>query len=529
VRNDTLNARLIGTGVGLLAAFAVLKLLVHAAVGNGYGYFRDEFYYLACADHLAWGYVDQPPFSILVLWISRGLIGDSVWAIRLPAALAGAATVVLAGWMARRLGGGAFGQVLAMTSVLVAPIYLAMTGYYSMNAFDFLFWALAAAILLEIVGIEPSAARRGAPEAARAAKLWVVLGVVLGLGLMNKISVLWLGFGIFVGLLATRERDWLRTPWPWISGTIAALIFAPHILWQAANSWPTLEFIRNASAFKMLENSALTFVADQLVLMSPLAAPIWIAGLVSLLRGRHNPRLRIFGVIYITAAAILVINDTSRSVYLGPAYTVLFAAGGVATERLLTRIGMVRIGGAAIVAIVAVFGVVMAPFVLPILPVDTYIEYAQSIGIEPDTDERKELAHLPQHYADMFGWEEIVVAVADAFETLSADEKEVAGVFAQDYGVAGAIDLLGRSRGLPMAISGHNNYWLWGPRGYTGEVMIIVGGSEEDHRTAFASLTMVGRTDCGYCMPYENNQPIFVGRGLLAPIGLIWPGVKHFD
>lgn len=307
-----------------------------------------------------------------------------------------------------------------------------------------------------------------------------------------------------------------------------ALIFTPHVVWQAANAWPTLEFIRNASAFKMLDNPPLQFFTDQLLLMNPLTSPLWIAGLVFFLRDRERRGLRIFGVIFVTVATILVFNETSRSTYLGPAYTMLFAGGAVAAEGVLagTRRAWPR---GVVLAILFTAGIILTPMMLPILPVETYIRYSRALGVAPATAERHELAQLPQHYADMFGWEELVESVADAFATLSPEEQEVAGVLVHNYGEAGAIDLLGRAAGLPLAISGHNNYWLWGPRGYSGEVMIIVGGTEESYATMFYSVTRVGQTDCGYCMPYENNQSVFVARGPIVPIDEIWPALKHFN
>ena len=216
----------------MLVALPAAKLLVHLAVGRGYGYHRDELYYLACANHLDWGYVDHPPFAVLVIAATRGLLGDSVAAIRVVPALVGALTVLLIGLIARRLGGGPFAQALAMTAALVAPFYLALDHYFSMNAFDLLIWGLAAYLLLRIL--------QGGPP-----WLWLLLGVLLGIGLLNKISVLWLGGGLFVGLLLTPQRVVLRSRWPWLALAVALGVFMPHVLWQARYDWPTLEFARN--------------------------------------------------------------------------------------------------------------------------------------------------------------------------------------------------------------------------------------------------------------------------------------------
>jgi hypothetical protein len=502
--------------LAFLLAFAALKVAVHLAVGSGYGYFRDEFYYLACADHLDWGYVDHPPFSIAALRIWRLLFGDSVVAIRLAPALAGAVTVALAGFMTRRLGGGRFAQAIGMTAILVAPYHLATGGYFSMNAFDSLFWAAAAAVLILILQEERS-------------RHWLLLGVVLGCGLMNKISVLWLGFGLLAGLLLTRERRLLLTRGPWVAGAVAAAIFLPHLAWQAARGWPTLEFIRNATTGKMVAIAPLDFLLAQVRLLHPLNVPIWIAGLVFLLFARDGRRYRILGFVFLAVLVLLAVNRASRPGYLGPAYAMLFAAGGVALERAL-RPARRRVAiQTAVLAVLLAGGAALAPLALPILPVETYIRYARLLGVAPSTDERKRIGALPQHFADMFGWESLVGALRDVHRALPPDERADAAIFVMNYGEAGAIDLLGRRHGLPPATSGHNNYWLWGPRGASGRVVIIVGGDEADHRGECLSVERAGTTDCDYCMPYEDDQPIFVCRGLRTPLADLWPRLKHFD
>jgi hypothetical protein len=491
--------------------FAAARLLLYFVVGEGYGYFRDEFYYLACADHLAWGYVDQPPLSILLLKISRAVLGDSVMAIRLLPALAGAAAIFLTGWMARAIGGGRFAQALAMIAVLVTPIHLGLTGFYSMNALDVLLWTGAAALLIQILRCDSK-------------HLWPWLGVVLGLGLLNKISMLWLGAGLGAGLLLTAHRRVLVTPGPWIALAIAGVMFLPHVIWQVANDWPTLEFIRNATGGKMVEVAIGDFVKGQIMMMHPLTLPIWLAGLVFLLR---SAQLRPLAIAYIGIFALLALNGTSRSGYLSPAYTWLLAAGAVALERSLLPARWPVLRG-AVVAVLFAGGLAFVPMALPVLHVDTYIAYAAKLGIGPSTAERKELAQLPQHYADMFGWNELVDEVARVYRTLSPEEQEIAGFFTYNYGEAGAIDLLGRKYTLPKASSGHNNYALWGLQG-SGEVLIIIGGTQKGHLRMFEQVEQAGTTDCNYCMPYENNQPIWIARGLKVDLEEVWPQLLHFD
>ena len=269
----------------LLVMLAAFKFLFHLStnLSGAYGYFRDEFYYIACSDHLAFGYVDQPPLSILLLKASRILFGDSLTAIRLFPALAGALTVFVAGRIAKELGGGRFAQLFAGLCVLLAPLPLALGSYYSMNSWDLLVWTLAAWILVKWINTKDP-------------KLWIWLGLVLGLGLQNKISVLWLGFGIALGLLATDNRRVLLMPGPWLGTGIASLIFLPHVLWQIVNGWPTLEFMSGAAG-KIMEVTFLRYLGSQIMEMNPVLFPVWFAGLVWYLFAEKGRPYRMLGII----------------------------------------------------------------------------------------------------------------------------------------------------------------------------------------------------------------------------------------
>ena len=496
----------------LIVFFALVKLALHLATSSGYGYFRDELYYIACARHLDWGYVDHPALSILLLERTLAWLGDSLPAIRLLPALAGAATIGCVGAIAGELGGRRFAMVLAMTAALIAPYYLGVDHVYSMNAFDLLFWALAAWLL---VRISKEGRRRD----------WVALGVVLGLGLANKVSVLWLGAGIFVGLLATRERRWLVTPWPFVAGGIACLGMVPYLLWQRSHDWATLEFVHNATSEKMKAIAPLEFLLGQVGMMHPLNLILWVPGLAALFFAARFRSFRSLGWIYVTVLVILIGAGTSRSGYLAPAYTWLLPVGACLVESLVRRPAL----RTALVTLWVAAGVVLAPLALPLLPVETYIAYAGALGVTASTEERKEVGELPQFYADMHGWSEIVDAVAGVYRTLPERDQERASVYAPDYGIAGALDLLGSERGLPLASSGHNNYWLWGPKG-VGEVWIVIGGTEENLARRFERVELaLASLDCGYCMPYEAERAVWICRSPKSSISELWSTLKHYD
>ena len=513
----TANGDARGLDWRIVAAFVAAKLVFHVVTAPGYGWFRDELYYLACADHLALGYVDHPPLSIVVLAATRAAFGDSLIAIRSVIAVVGALNVLVVAGVTAELGGDRYAQALAMLAVLAAPLYLALDHFYSMNAFDLLLWPLSAWLLLRAIRGEGT-------------RRWLLLGVVLGLGLLNKIGVLWLGFGFTVGLLATSARAELKRPGPWLCAATALLLFVPHLWWQATHDWPTIEFIANATGSKMKPVSPIDFVLGQLEAAGFVSAPIWILGLVALLRGRHHAPGRVLGLAYLTVLVLLILAGTSRVGYLAPAYGWLFPAGAIAIERRLHRVSL----RALILAVVGLAGAITAPFAVPILPVDRYLAYAEALGQAPTTAERKELAALPQHYADMHGWEDLVEDIADGWQAIPEDERASAVIFTNNYGEAGAVDHFGPAHGLPPAISGHNNYHLWGTRGREGSTMLIIGAdglTRDVLERAFEEVEQVGRIDCGYCMPYENGSALWVLRGRRSGETLAerWPQLAHFD
>ncbi len=505
-----------------LALIAIAKFAVQLYALPHYGWFRDEFYYQVCAANPALGYVDHPPLSIWILTGVRSLFGESLFAMRLVPALAGVATVFATGQLARELGGGARAQALAALAMLVAPVYLALNHFYSMNAFDLMLWPLAFLALAR--GL-----RHGTDPTPGGVAAWICLGLVLGFGLLNKISVLWLLGGLGLGLLIAR-REFLPTPGPWLALGVAALLFAPHIAWQMTNDWPTLEFMRNATGEKMAPVSASEFISDQIDSMNPATLPLWLGGLVWCLFARQG-QWRWISVAYLAITALLIASGRSRTSYLSPVYPVLFAAGATAFGNLLDRAHVYVRGAVTAVVFIAMLlaGAILAPLAIPVLPVEQYIAHAKKLGIEPSTEEIKEVGLLSQHYADMHGWEELTAAVVAARDSLGPEERERVCIYGQNYGEAGAVTVLGRDRGLPPAISGHNNYWLWGPGDCDGSVMIIIGGDYEDHIEAFESVEAAGIATSKYAMPYEQDLTIWVCRGLKRTPLEIWDRVKHYD
>lgn len=499
----------------IIAAIATFCFLVHLVTNltGAYGFFRDELYYIACSDHLAWGYVDHPPFSIFLLKLSRLVFGDSLTAIRLVPSLAHAGTIVMTGLIVKQMGGKRLAIVLACTAVLCSIIHIGMNLIYSMNAIDIFLWSLAAYVIVKIIN-------------TRQHSYWIALGFVLGIGLMNKISFLFLGAGLFVGLLAT-DRQALTTRWPYYAGLIAAVFFIPYVLWNLTHDLAHLEFIHNASAGKYSGRTRMDFLREQFILPNPVSFPFWVSGLVAFFVFKPLKPYRILGWIYITAFVILVANPTSKGEYLAAGYALLFAAGGVFAEQVLKPSW--NILKYAYLILLLASATVLLPVVLPVLPVQDYIVYMKRMGMEPESAENKKLAELPQFYADMFGWEEKARDVAKAFHALDAEDRKKCAIISTNYGRCGAIDFFGRQYGLPRSIGKHNNYWIWDPGHYNGEVLLILGGDLEDHVGDFASVEQVGVSDCTYCMPYENHVGIFLCRGLNKPVSEVWPEERNYE
>jgi hypothetical protein len=496
----------------LIAAGAfVIQFLTN--VTGAYGYFRDELYYIACSKHLAWGYVDEPPFSILLLAINRFLLGDSLTALRFLPAASNAIVVLLAGLLAKELGGKTFAQAVAAIATLIAPVYLTIFNFYSMNSFDILFWALSFYIVVRIIKTGNE-------------KLWLIFGVVAGLGLENKYSLLFLCAGIVAGMILTQHRKQFLSKYFWMGAFIAILLFMPHNLWEIKNGWPSLEFMRNATLQKNAPVSPVEFFIQQILMMNPFNVLIWIPGLLYLFLSASANRFRLFAFAY-AAIFLVFVAQHGKPYYLSPFYTMLFAAGAVAAEKFFEARSW-EIARPALVSVLLIAGVMSAPFALPVLPVETFIRYARALGMTPHSDERDRPGRLDQHYADMFGWKEMAETVASVYEKLPANEKASCGIFGQNYGEAGAIDFFGEKYGLPKAMSGHNNYWLWGPTAANPEVTIVIGGDPQDNLQVFQECHQSAVIRNPYARSFETDLPVSVCRGLKQPFNKIWPQLREY-
>lgn len=512
--DDRTTERPWGLALWLGGATAALHL---ATAADSWDLFRDELYYLANTRHLGAGYVDHPP---LVGWLTalfQVLLGDSKLAIRVWPALAGGGTVVAACGIARELGGRRWAELLAGTATALAPTYLALFGFLSMNAADVLLWALGVWALARLLG-------RGELS------WWVPFGAVAGVGLLNKLSMLFLLAGLAAGLAVTRDWRHLRSRSLWTGALLALFVASPFLVWQVLNDWPTVEFMRNAAQWKIVALPPLAFLAAQLPSMGLAAVPLALAGLGWLLLARDGRPWRALGWTVVAVLALLL-TQRAKPYYAAPAFTLLFAAGGVAAERWTERLRRPAAAWLrpAWLGLLVVSGLAALPLVKPVLGVEATVAYQAALGQEPRTEERWGVGRLPQLLADRLGWRELAETVAAVHASLPPAEREVACAFAQNYGQAGALDYYRRAMDLPPVVSGHNSYWLWGPGGCTGEVLLVIDGEREELAELFASAELATVYRCPDCMPYEAVKEIWIARGLRAPLAEAWPTVRHYD
>jgi hypothetical protein len=489
---------------------ALAPFVLHLALAERYGVFRDEMYYIACGEHLAFGYVDHPPLVAVMARVAHGLFGDSLRGLRLAPALLAALAVLLTAELARELGGAGFAQILAAVAVAVAPSFLATCHILSMNCVLLAAWPAAALLFVRALA-------RDAPPA------WVAFGVVCGVALLAKHSTLFFGAALAAALLVTPQRRALLSRGPWIGAGVAALIILPNLVWEQTHGWATLEFMRNAQAYKMVRMSVLAFLRAEIKDMFVLSLPLWAGGLAWLLFERQARPFQILGVAFVVLFAILSLGG-GKPYYLAGAFPMLYAAGGVAVERVLVQ----RAARALVVALLAAGGAAIAPMVLPILDPPAFIRYAAALGVRPSSDEKRELGPLPPYFADQFGWEAMAAKIAKAYASLSPEEQRVAAIFGSNYAEAGAVDFFGHRWGLPRAVSPHNNYYLWGPPEPPRGAVLIAVASGKDLERVYEDVRKVDQLDEPYAMPFENKKAVYVCRLPKRALGDVWAALKLY-
>ncbi len=477
-----------------LIAVGVSALLV--AFASGYGYHRDELYFLAAGDHLAWGYPDQGPVTPAIAALTDALAPDSLLVLRLPSALAAAGTVALTGLLAKELGGSRRAQIIASTCAAVATLVLATGHLHSTATFDLLAWAAVTWVVVRAV-------RTGERW------LWPLGGVVAGVGLLNKPLIAFLVAGLGIGVVVAGPRSLLRDRSVWAALGIGFVLWTPWFAWQAAHGWPQLEVSQaiaaGGSASSQPRWALLPF---QLLLVSPVLAPVWMVGLVRLLRDPEVRRYSFLGWSWIVLAAVLLATG-GKPYYLGGLLPVLLAAGATPVDRWLKR-GRRGARRAALVAAVALSAIASATVSLPILPVDTV---EPVVALNPDVGET-------------IGWPELVATVADVQRGQPSAADPV--ILTHNYGEAGAIDRYGEAFGLPSAYSGHNAYAEWGPPPDTNGPVILVGEHDPALLESLFDCQLAAEVDnLAGIDNEERGAPVWACDASLESWQTLWPRLRR--
>jgi hypothetical protein len=519
------HRRFLAGGMLIVVLIALAKVLFHIYFNNRYGYFRDEFDYMSCGDHLAWGYVDQPPLIPFLIHISRAVLGDSLRSIRFIPALASSLLVVQTAILAREFGGRRFALLLSAITILIAPQYLSNGSLLGTNCLEPNLWMGCAYFAILAI-------KRNDPH------YWLWFGVVAGIGLQEKYSIALFGFGIVVGLLLTRQRRVFLNPWIWLGGLAAFLVFLPNLLWNIHYHWPFVQLMHNIRAEgRDVVLPLPQYFFQQTVLVHPFTTPIWLTGLFALLFSARLKPYRALGWCYLTCFTVFFVLH-GKNYYLAPVYPMLLAAGAVVIESAIDGVeapvpepGRPRrtwMKTAIVVALLAT-GAHLAPVTVPVLSPERFIAYMRYLPFKPPVMEHSHArAVLPQWYADQFGWEEIVAETATAWNRIPLADRKDCGIFAQDYGQAGAIDFLGRRYSLPPALSGHQTWFLWGPRGYSGNCLIVLDDNRERLEQLFDRVEYVGTSaDNPYAL--EKQIDVFICRGAkFGTLAEIWPRLKRW-
>jgi hypothetical protein len=488
-------------GMALIWAIALAKVLFHIYFNNRYGYFRDEFDYMSCGDHLQWGYVDQPPLIPFLIHICRAILGDSLRSIRFIPAVASSLLVVQSAFLARELGGRRYAVLLTAICAVIAPQYLSNGSLLTTNCLEPNLWMGCAHLVILAI-------KRQNP------RYWLWFGVIAGIGLEEKYSIAVFGLGIVVGLLLSQHRRVFLNRWIWIGGCVAFLIFLPNILWNIHYDWPFVQLMHAIRAEgRDVVLGPFAFMFQQTLLLDPITAPIWLAGLFGLLLSRPLQPYRPLGWCYIVCYLVFFVLH-GKGYYLAPIYPMLLAAGAVVIEAALDRPenGLRRLQWVkpTIAVLLLASGAHLIPVTVPVLSPERFLAYTKTLPFKlPVTEHSHARAALPQWYADQFGWKEIADETEVAWKRIPPAERSDCGIFAQDYGQAGAIDFFGRPQGLPGAMSGDRTYWLWGPRGYSGNCVIVLDDQQQVLERYWQTVELVG-ISAPNTYALEQQIPVFL-------------------
>jgi 4-amino-4-deoxy-L-arabinose transferase-like glycosyltransferase len=492
--------------LGVLILLALALLVLHTLTNGQYGFHRDELATLDDARYLDWGYVAYPPLTPFIARLALELFGPSLVGVRFFCALAMSVGMVLTGLMARELGGSRLAQVVAALAAGISPNALSEGNFFQYISFDYLWWVLAAYLVIRLLKSEDP-------------RWWLGIGAVIGLGMMTKYTMAFFTVGVMAGVLLTPNRRYLASPWLWGGVGLALLVFLPNMIWQAQHNFISLDFLSDIHARDIRIGRTSTFLIEQLYGAANLfTLPLWVAGLYFYFAAPAGRRYRPLGWMFVVIFALFFIAQ-GRANYMPPAYPMLFAAGAVLGEKWLTSLsaGKARLVQGITWGVLVIGGVTAAPVTLPITPVNSPAwEVASDIN---------------DGFKESIGWPELTETVAGIYASLPAEEKAQAGILAGNYGEAGAINLYGPAYGLPEAISGIDSYWLRGYGDPPPQTLVVVGFTRDDAQQMFEACDLAGHTANRYGVKNEETRDhpdIFVCRRLRQAWPDFWKNFRHF-
>jgi hypothetical protein len=495
------------------------------AVSARYGYVRDELYFLSAGQHLAFGYVDQPPLTPLLARLGAALTGNTLAGFRVLPALALGALVVMTAAMSGRLGAGRTGQVLAALAAATCGEYLGAMHELTTTTPDFVFWAATLLLVMKLL-------------ASQDPRWWVAVGACAGLASEAKWNIAFLLAALAAGFALTGARRLLRSRYLLIGALIAAALAAPDLSWQAAHGWPGLE------VFRALQTEAghnrLVYWPAQVFYTGVALTPLWVAGAVWSLR---SAAARPFRPVAIACVAVIALQFVlgGKAYYSGAAYTFLLAAGCLPLERRLGRRRASRADrraregrrtGSAFwppavpipafwtpafwAAAAMVAGAALgAPVALPLLP-------ARALHVVP-------LQKINYDLGEEISWPSQVALVAREYRALPAAQRARTTILTGNYGEAGAIGRYGPGDGLPSACSGANSFWLWGPPPAADSAAIAVDVDPALLRREFTRVRRIAtfRNGLGVADD-EQGVPVFLATGLRSSWARAWPAFRAY-
>lgn len=490
----------------LLIAFINFVIVYISTFTPGYGYFIDEFYYIACANRPALGYVDHPPLAPLLLTVIQFLFGSSIYVIRFFPALAGSVVVFISGLLVHEMGGKRFAQTLSAISVACAPFFPAIAGFYSMNAYEPLFAVLILYFALKMI-------KTGNP------KQWIIIGILMGLGMMNKHTFALFIIAFTISFIITGKWKLIFNKWFFAGSLIAFIIFIPNIIWQIQNNFPSLEFYRNITVEKNVYTPPLEFIKMQLMFMSPLTALVWIPGIIYLLVSKQFKDFRILSVFFLFVFVSMMLVGSSRPDRVTFAYPAVLTGGALFYQFVIEKYRMLKVLKFILIILLYSGLIFIIPTILPYLNYEQSAAYVNFLGINTEL-ERGNKPKMTQMLADRIGWQEKVEMVNRAFQKLSDEEKKNTIIVGENYGQAGALELYGKQYNFPRVVSGHNNYYLWNKGKLSGDIAISLTKKDElsENKKRFESVDTINAVFTNpYVTSHENNLTAFICRGPKIP------------